>query len=294
MNNRNNIFIPESFICPITCEVMRDPVQDREGNSYERTGITDWLSRKGTSPISNSPMKVDDLVANRSLRNAIEEHLGRPSVPATKAKVVLLGYSQVGKTCVLERFIRNTFRSNTVSTMSICNFESLNMHVNENIVKLEIWDTAGQERYFSALPKTYFRDVVCGILVFDITDITSWDNIPIYLEEMKSFAPPDFVAVLVGNKLDLGKRSNRVVTNAMAADFVAKNVDHVVEYIETSAKTGENVNDLFQLVARKSFEVLSDPNRKVRRNEGSITLAGLTAETIQGASPASAKKRWCC
>lgn len=79
--------VPLTFICPITQEIMRDPVVDREGNSYEREAIMQWVSEHGTSPITRSQLTVHDLVTNRALRDAIEEFNNGNISPAVPSEV---------------------------------------------------------------------------------------------------------------------------------------------------------------------------------------------------------------
>ncbi len=114
----------------------------------------------------------------------------------------------------------------------------------EKVVKVQIWDTAGQDR-FRSIVRTYYRNAVGGLLVFDLTNRNSFENIPGWLDEARYCHGNDdeYVYVLVGNKCDDSEK--RVVSNEEAEIFATKNG---MKYIETSATTGSNVNNAFDLL----------------------------------------------
>ncbi|KAJ9600927.1 hypothetical protein L9F63_000874, partial [Diploptera punctata] len=160
-------------------------------------------------------------------------------------KVMLLGDSGVGKTCLLVRFRDGLFLSgNFISTVGI-DFRNKVVTVDQSKVKLQIWDTAGQER-FRSVTHAYYRDAHALLLLYDVTNKTSFDNIRAWLGEIREYAQDDVVIMLLGNKADCG--SERVVRKE-DGERLAR--EYNVAFMETSAKTGMNVELTFMAVARE-------------------------------------------
>lgn len=151
-------------------------------------------------------------------------------------KTVIVGDSGVGKTCILTRFIRDTFETDTSSTLGV-EFMSKIVETSKRKIELQLWDTAGQE-LFRAVTKAYYRGSIGAFLVFDITKRESFNNIRRWLSDIKSTANPDVVCILVGNKCDLIEL--REIKTEEAKEFADENQ---LKYFEVSAKTGENIND---------------------------------------------------
>jgi small GTP-binding protein len=169
--------------------------------------------------------------------------------PTLAFKFIIVGSSSVGKTALLKRLVDDSFASESQSTIGV-EFESTCMDVEGETIKLQIWDTAGQER-FRSIAKAYFRNAVGAILVFDINESSTFEDVSMWLNEIRSLCDPTAVVILVGNKADLSE--SRAVTMAEAEKFAQH---HHITYIETSAKSGENVREAFlrcaTLVYRKS------------------------------------------
>ena len=123
-------------------------------------------------------------------------------------------------------------------------------------MKLSLWDTAGQETYKS-VTRSYFRGASGALLVFDLCRRQTFDHVTDWLNDLRQIAEPDIVVVLVGNKADLTLNPNnpgenrREVTREEAEDWARRN--GVVEYVETSAKSGENVEMAFMRVAERIY-----------------------------------------
>lgn len=159
-------------------------------------------------------------------------------------KVMLVGDSGVGKTCLLVRFKDSTFLSGSfISTVGI-DFRNKVVNVDGTKVKLQIWDTAGQER-FRSITRAYYRDAQALLLLYDVSNKTSFDNIRAWLAEINEYAQDDVVIMLLGNKSDI--TTERVVRRE-DGERLAKEYD--VAFMETSAKTGMNVDLAFMAVAR--------------------------------------------
>ena len=159
-------------------------------------------------------------------------------------KLVLLGDSAVGKSCLNSRFVRNDFYEFQEPTIGAA-FSTKKIEVDDREVKYEIWDTAGQERY-RALAPMYYRGASAAIIVYDITCRYSFEGAQTWLKEILSKGKKDCVIVLVGNKCDL--EYDRKVNKEEVEDLCKENN---LLHILTSAKTGENVLKLFEEITRR-------------------------------------------
>ncbi|EHB14206.1 Ras-related protein Rab-26 [Heterocephalus glaber] len=160
-------------------------------------------------------------------------------------KVMLVGDSGVGKTCLLVRFKDGAFLAGTfISTVGI-DFRNKVLDVDGMKVKLQIWDTAGQER-FRSVTHAYYRDAHALLLLYDVTNKASFDNIQAWLTEIQEYAQDDVVLMLLGNKVDSAQE--RVVKRE-DGEKLAK--EYGLPYMETSAKTGLNVDLAFTAIAKE-------------------------------------------
>ena len=172
---------------------------------------------------------------------------------AISVKAVLLGETGVGKTCIISRFINNTFDKDNLSTTG-ASYAGKSMIFDEfggKCIKYEIWDTAGQERY-RALTKIFYKDAAVAILVYDITLRKSFEEVKKYwYKQLTECAPKDIVIGLAGNKSDL--YDNEQVTEDEARNF-ADEIGAVFKL--TSASTNTGIEDLFKAIGCKVL----DPN----------------------------------
>jgi small GTP-binding protein len=160
---------------------------------------------------------------------------------AKKFKVVLMGASSVGKTSLVIRFSRGTFTAGSESTIGAA-FASREVALDGGSVTLHVWDTAGQERYRSLVPR-YSQGAAAIIIVFDLTDIETFNSAMDWFAEAKQNHPTGVIWFLVGNKADMPI----TVDVEKVKDFASS---EGLNYVETSAKTGQNVNELFIQVAK--------------------------------------------
>lgn len=165
-----------------------------------------------------------------------------PISAQAKHKLVFLGDIYVGKTSIINRFMYESFDTNYQATIGI-DFLSKTLYLDDRTVRLQLWDTAGQERFRSLIPN-YIRDSSVAVIVFDITNKQTFINCEKWVEDVKNERGNEAVIVLVGNKID--KAEERAVT-VEEAEAKAKGFEAV--YIETSAKTGDNVKQLFKQIA---------------------------------------------
>lgn len=160
-------------------------------------------------------------------------------------KLVLLGDSAVGKSCLVVRFVRNEFYEHEEPTIGAA-FLTQNVQTeNKTNVKFEIWDTAGQERYRSLAPM-YYRAAAAAVVVYDITKRDSYNGARSWVKELQKRGDANVVIAIAGNKRDM--EAKRKVETEEAAQY-AKEQNLV--FLETSAKENVNVRELFLQIANK-------------------------------------------
>lgn len=170
-------------------------------------------------------------------------------------KLVLLGDSAVGKSCLVVRFVRDEFFEFQEPTIGAA-FLTQTVTLDDATVKFEIWDTAGQERYRSLAPM-YYRGAAAAIVVFDITKKDSFNGAKSWVKELQRRGDPNVVIALAGNKADM--ESKRKVQTEEAQQYAQ---DSDIIYMETSAKTALNVRNLFVEIAKKLPKTTAAPERE--------------------------------
>ncbi|KAL8269997.1 hypothetical protein Esti_006097 [Eimeria stiedai] len=164
-------------------------------------------------------------------------------------KLVLLGDTSVGKSCLVVRFAKDEFYEYQESTIGAA-FMTQSVDLGDCIVKFEIWDTAGQERYRSLAPMYYrqaSRVYAAAVIVYDTTSRESFEGAKSWVAELQAISDKSsLVMALAGNKTDLA--ADRVVKTQEAQQFAE---EQGIFFLETSAKTGKNVNELFYEIARQ-------------------------------------------
>lgn len=168
----------------------------------------------------------------------------------SSCKVVLLGESGVGKTCIISRFINNIFDDNSISTNGASYAgKSMDFPDYGKSIKFEIWDTAGQEKY-RALTRIFYKDAAAAILVYDITRKESFEEIKNYwYGQIIDYAPKEIVIGIAANKSDLFDREQ--VTEEEAREY-AKSIGAIFRL--TSAMTAGGIEDLFDCVGKKYLD----------------------------------------
>jgi Ras-related protein Rab-1A len=157
-------------------------------------------------------------------------------------KLLLIGDSGVGKSCLLLRFAEDTYTESYISTIGV-DFKIRTIELEGKTIKLQIWDTAGQER-FRTITSSYYRGAHGIIVVYDVTDPESFNNVKQWLHEIDRYACENVNKLLVGNKCDL--ESKRAVQTDQAKEFA----DSLgIDFLETSAKNSTNVEKAFHTMA---------------------------------------------
>jgi Ras-related protein Rab-2A len=169
-------------------------------------------------------------------------------------KYIVVGESGVGKSCLLLQFTDHRFVPIHDITIGV-EFGTRLLDVHDTTIKCQVWDTAGQENYRS-ITRSYYRGACCAILVYDVTKRRTFNRITQWIEETKRCTNnPHIVMVLVGNKIDLLERDPR---RRQVSEEEAKQLaeEHKMLFLETSAKTGKHVQDVFECAADQVLTAL--------------------------------------
>jgi len=171
-------------------------------------------------------------------------------------KLLLIGDSGVGKSCLLLRFADDTYTQSYISTIGV-DFKIRTIELEGKTVKLQIWDTAGQER-FRTITSSYYRGAHGIIIVYDVTDRDSFNNVKHWIQEIDKYAADGVKKLLVGNKCDLQSKK------AVSYDEAKELADSLgINFMETSAKNSHNVEQAFQMMAAEiKQKVATQPQQR--------------------------------
>lgn len=173
-----------------------------------------------------------------------------------QVKVVLLGDSGVGKSSVMLRFVTNNFKIDSASTVG-ASYMGRTLQFPDKSVKFNIWDTAGQERYHS-LAKMYLHDANAALLLYDITNKSSFEALKRWYEELKDVAPKNIIIAVCGNKEDLV--TDEAISPDEAKEY-AKSIGGF--YRKTSAKNNQGIEGVFKEIAHRIYtDIDAEPSNK--------------------------------
>lgn len=165
----------------------------------------------------------------------------------TSLKILIIGESGVGKSSLLLRFTEDNFDPEQSLTIGV-DFRTKRLCINGNTIKLAIWDTAGQER-FRTLTPSYYRDAQGAILVYDVSNYSTFSKLETWLNELETYSTKrNIVKMIVGNKIDM---ENREVSREEGMHFARK---HKTLFIEASAKTRDGVESAFEELVEKIIQ----------------------------------------
>ena len=200
-------------------------------------------------------------------------------------KLIAIGDSSVGKSCLTTQAVRNNFMEFYQATVGF-EFLTFNLRMNSNVVKLQIWDTCGQEVYKSLI-SNFYRNCTLALIVYAINNRTSFEHAENWLNDLKNQSNPNVRVFLVGNKSDL--EQERQVSKEEAEKFKEeKNLD---VFMETSAKTGENARN----VLLEAAKILYKDYLKARQNFGEgETLDDDKGEKLERKKPKNKTGKKCC
>ena len=153
-------------------------------------------------------------------------------------KYIIVGDSSVGKSNLLMKFAHNKFTEDYQATIGV-EFGAKNIEIEQQIYRVQIWDTAGQEN-FRSITKAYYKNSVCAMVVYDITNDNSFKHVQNWIEDIRNQSSKTVLIILVGNKIDL--EDKRVISYDEGNEFAMKNG---IIFGETSAKTGVGIEEIF-------------------------------------------------
>jgi len=180
-------------------------------------------------------------------------------------KLLIIGDSGVGKTCILLRFCENSFQSSHLSTIGI-DFKIKTIDVDSKKIKLQIWDTAGQER-FKTITQTYYKGAMGIVLTYACNDRDSFNNIENWLRQIKQHANENVCKILVANKCDI---SDRTITFSEGKALADK---YNMQFFETSAKTDTNITPVFGAIAKEIKDrILTNDTGRAQETGGGTSL----------------------
>lgn len=198
-------------------------------------------------------------------------------------KILTLGNSMVGKTSLITKYVDNKFHDSYLSTIGI-DYQTKIIEYKGEQVQFNIWDSAGQEKYRS-ISKQYYKKSDAVILTFDLSSQESFQSIDDWFKEVKDQTKNNILIVLNGNKSDLPD-DVKTVSKTEAQKFANNNN---LKYFETSAKTGEGVNELFGYI---TISLIKDSERK--KNNPTEKITGTIEDISDIRSGNKEKKQNCC
>ena len=196
-------------------------------------------------------------------------------------KILIIGDSRVGKTCLIQRYANGIFKEDYITTVGL-DFHTKQEMINNLTVSIKLWDTAGQER-FKALTPSFFRNAEGVVLAYDVTNSESFDNLKSWINSIKTnlFEKNIFIPIIIiGNKIDL--EDMRDISKDIANKFAKENN---FKYFETSAKTGEGVDEAFRDLVNQIL-ANSDKNEEATRERKSVKIEDNQVD--------KQKKKGCC
>ena len=206
-------------------------------------------------------------------------------------KIIIIGDSFVGKSCLTIKAAKNLFENYYTATVGF-EFFTMLFKINSKIIRLQIWDTCGQEEYRSLI-QNFYRNASLAILVYSIDRRTSFENLEVWLNEVKAKGNPDVKIFLVGNKSDL--EESREVSAEEGQKFYEEHKLNL--FVETSAKTGLNVQDLFKKVAiilNQDHLAYKDMATKADKTLKLPTMEEENINNWEKDEEENVRKKWCC
>ncbi|XP_029463041.1 ras-related protein Rab-33A [Rhinatrema bivittatum] len=214
---------------------------------------------------------INGSVQNPSLSSLGLESSVAQSVQLRIFKIIVIGDSNVGKTCLTFRFCGGTFPEKTEATIGV-DFREKTVEIEGEKIKVQVWDTAGQERFRKSMVEHYYRNVHAVVFVYDVTKMASFQNLKTWIQECNGHSVSPLVPkVLVGNKCDL--RNHIQVPSSMALKFADA---HNMLLFETSAKDpkeSQNVESIFMCLACKLKAQKSLLYRDMEKQQGKLQLS---------------------
>ena len=214
----------------------------------------------------------------------IDENVGNFEKEYYKLKLIVIGDSGVGKTNIIQRYVTDTFSTDTKATVGV-EFFTKSFRVNNDIVKLEIWDTAGQERYKS-ITSAYYKGSRGALIVYDISRTATFDDVEKWMAEVKEKVRGSLKMLIIGNKSDL--KDERKISIETALDK-AKSLN--IPLMETSALDSTNIKKAFETLLREMYKDFKK-QKEIEKKDNTNKSEGVKLETEN--QPIKKEKGGCC
>ena len=167
-------------------------------------------------------------------------------------KILMLGDSEVGKSCFLMRYSDNVFVENYITTIGL-DYKLKTIKLDSGkIIKVQLWDTAGQDKY-RTIAKNYYKGSHGILLLYDTTKMSSFENIREWIQDIRQEVSPKSIIFLIGNKIDLTEQ--RKISKEQGEELAE---EFKIPFFEASAKSGENVDEVFKALYEKIIEAYGD------------------------------------
>ena len=197
-------------------------------------------------------------------------------------KLIIVGDTNVGKTNIMSKYIKDQFNFNSKSTIGV-EFGTKILTIENKKIKAQIWDTAGQERYKS-ITSAYYKGAKGALVVYDITNKFTFESVDKWVQDLNSYGDKNLTLLLVGNKSDLEEKRQ---VNKEDGEEKAKSFG--CAFLETSALSGDNLDKAFTLMVKEIFEKFN--NESTGEEEGDSVKKG---EDIKLEKATENKKKSCC
>ncbi|XP_048864445.1 ras-related protein Rab-19 [Brienomyrus brachyistius] len=198
-------------------------------------------------------------------------------------KIILIGDSNVGKTCVVQNFKSGIFTEKQQNTIGV-DFTVRTLEIEGKKIKMQVWDTAGQER-FRTITQSYYRSAHGALITYDLTRRATFESVPQWIHEVEQYGAASVLLVLIGNKSDL--ESQRQVLFEDACTLAEER--GMLAALETSAKESHNIEEAFLLMARELMARNGMMVQQQSPQQQSHILLRANSRPIEGPSPAERK-----
>ena len=202
-------------------------------------------------------------------------------------KYIIIGEPSVGKSNLLMKFANNKFTEDYQATIGV-EFGAKNITIDDQIFRIQLWYTAGQEN-FRSITRAYYKNSVCAMLVYDITNRSSFENLQDWLKDIISQSPKTVLIILLGNKIDL--KEKREVEYEEGEQFAQKNG---LIFMETSAKTGEGVEEIFKKSVQEIKTKISENVYDLTSESCGIKKGKTNNISLNKNNKQNTKKKGCC
>ena len=201
-------------------------------------------------------------------------------------KYIIVGSAHVGKTNIIFRFTENKFSEEYQTTINM-DFTYKTTQVKNKTIRIQLWDTAGQEE-FQSIARGYYKSAVCGIVVYDITDRKTFNNVNSWIEQCRTNGPKTISLVLVGNKSDL--EDKRAISFEEGEELAVK---HGMLFFETSAKSGKNIQEMFNGSFEDIIKKINEGYYKGKEKECGIDFKEQPNDKLEIDNKEKKKKKCC-